>query len=119
MKLDRNMIRGKYGGRCAYCGKVLDNKFHVDHIKSKRSGGTDEPDNLNPACPSCNAWKRVYSIEEFRKEIELQRIRLMNNSAVKLALRYEILKWTDNKVVFYFEDYENDNQIKKLVDREV
>lgn len=43
-KSDRQKIFDKYGGRCAYCGCILDNKWHVDHMlpirrKKKIVGG--------------------------------------------------------------------------------
>ena len=45
-------------GRCGLCGYPIDeNNFVVDHILPVSEGGTSEPDNLQIAHPSCNAYK--------------------------------------------------------------
>ena len=31
--------------------------FHIEHIVSKKHGGTDDPDYLALACDRCNAYK--------------------------------------------------------------
>ncbi len=70
----REELRNKYNGRCAYCGCELPEVFHADHIIPIRrnSGGTCENpqadifENLNPSCPSCNKMKHTLSIEGFR-----------------------------------------------------
>ncbi len=40
---------------CAYCEKPANT---VDHVRSIAHGGRDEPDNVVPACGSCNSSKR-------------------------------------------------------------
>jgi hypothetical protein len=39
-KTEREKIKQKFDGRCAYCGIFLE-KFHVDHIVPVFKGGTD------------------------------------------------------------------------------
>ena len=55
--MDRELIRAKFGGRCAYCGQLLDKVFHIDHVapifrgwdpKPSRAG-EDTIDNLVPS----------------------------------------------------------------------
>ncbi len=101
--MDRVNIKNKYNGKCAYCGYQLDDHFHIDRINPGMKGGKYEIENCNPACPSCNIWKRTYSIDQFRIEIELQRERLMKIPGVRLAIRYGLLNWTDQPVIFEFE----------------
>ena len=79
----RNLVFKKYGGRCAYCGcKLDDTNFNVDHINPlyrkvpqnylKVEKGTSQIDNLNPSCYSCNSSKSTFTIEQWRKELELK-----------------------------------------------
>jgi 5-methylcytosine-specific restriction endonuclease McrA len=50
-----------YGFRCAYCGIHKDDTpegyLTRDHIIPISEGGTDEIDNIAPACYSCNTTK--------------------------------------------------------------
>jgi len=74
-----------YGFKCAYCGIDGSNNFEtwftanfaVDHIKPRKRGGTDEPNNLALACHSCNLYKGAVdcnSVDQAR-EIILQKKR--------------------------------------------
>jgi 5-methylcytosine-specific restriction endonuclease McrA len=47
---------------CCYCGK---RGGTIDHILAKKSGGTDDWDNLTGACHSCNARKRTIPLLQF------------------------------------------------------
>lgn len=55
----RNRVRGKLraqiltpGARCHWCGKPATT---VDHVHPVALGGTSHPDNLAPACATCNS----------------------------------------------------------------
>lgn len=64
----RKEVFHKYGGTCAYCGRpIAEYYFHVDHIHPVSLGGTNDFDNLNPACPKCNLFKSGMPLEEYRK----------------------------------------------------
>lgn len=43
------------GRVCRYCGSVDD--LTIDHIVPRCQGGSDEPENLTPACRRCNSQK--------------------------------------------------------------
>lgn len=112
--IDRETIKRKYWGRCAYCGcELLDKPFHIDHMKPLMRGcsgsdaegaGDDSSDNLVPACPRCNLRKSILSVEGFREEIAAQSKRLLRDSAAfRLAVDYGIVGIFDNPVVFWFE----------------
>lgn len=45
-------------GKCYYCGKKVGKNYHVDHVVPLSRGGSNGPDNLVIACPSCNISKR-------------------------------------------------------------
>lgn len=114
----RLKVYDKCNGRCAYCGKELNGKFQVDHIKPTFRGwtdeemtrhrvgerGTDDIDNLLPACARCNKWKSTWSIEQFRNEISLQIQRLNSfSSNYRLALDFGLIQENKTEVNFYYE----------------
>lgn len=68
----RERVKAKTNGRCAYCGIILGEKFHLDHIRSihdHRSCGDGlwgREHNLNASCAKCNLCKSNLSLEAFR-----------------------------------------------------
>jgi len=107
--VDRQAIKNKYNGLCAYCGIELSDRFHVDHIRSKRTGGKDEVDNYNPSCPSCNIRKGTATIELFRSELKRDLFQLNRDSAkFRLAVRYGLIALSSDEVIFYFEKLKGD-----------
>jgi hypothetical protein len=74
-KKRREIIKQKYGGRCAYTGTVLKDDWQVDHIKPMRmyefgqhpyDGNPNHIDNLVPCQRIVNHYKRALPIELFR-----------------------------------------------------
>lgn len=65
--MNRELIKNKFGGLCAYTGKPLGDDWQIDHIKPKRIGGTDDIDNLLPTIKIINHYKRAKDLESFRK----------------------------------------------------
>jgi 5-methylcytosine-specific restriction endonuclease McrA len=114
----RKLVFKKYGGKCAYCGCILnDTNFNVDHINPLYRGykqsqikvekGTSHIDNLNPSCYSCNSSKSTYSIDKWREELQLKTKRLIRDSSqFRIALRFGLIVENKNSVVFYFETLE-------------
>lgn len=51
-------------GPCAYCGDPIPTQ--VDHVMPLSRGGTDDWDNLAPACRGCNMEKLDFTPEEYR-----------------------------------------------------
>lgn len=47
---------------CAYCGVVLNGKYHIDHVIPLSQGGGNGPDNIALACASCNLSKADKSL---------------------------------------------------------
>lgn len=116
----RKFIWNKYNGHCAYCGKEIDMKqLRVDHINPIWRGhdvaktniygherGTDDVNNLNPSCARCNTWKHTWTIEQFRREIELQVERLEKyQGGFRLAYDFNLISKNKNEVTFYFEKH--------------
>lgn len=49
--------RFRQNGRCAVCGRKLDNLWEeAHHIHPHHLGGRDEVDNCVILCDSCNSW---------------------------------------------------------------
>lgn len=121
-KPQRAALREKFGGKCAYCGGELGDKWHADHIEPvvrndwfKRAGFTTPPrgpdyphrdtlENLNPACPPCNIDKHSFTLEFWRGQIERSNEVLMrDNSTFRRALRYGLVQLAKAPVIFHFE----------------
>lgn len=118
-KNTRILILNKFNNKCAYCGVDLTIKnLTVDHIIPKRRGanryelsqhgrGSDDIDNYNPCCYSCNSSKSTFSIEKWREEISKKHKRLLrDNSSYRLLNRFGLIKINTN-VIFYFEIFNN------------
>lgn len=101
----RALIHAKCGGCCAYCGVPITlGEMTIDHIKPRAAGGTNAHENLNPACRRCNNFKSVFSVGEFRQELEAQVKRCREYSVnFRTAERFGMVKVVSDKVVFYFE----------------
>lgn len=112
MKIDRAKIWAKYNGRCAYCGcEIFLKDMQVDHIKPKRSGGTDDEVNLNPSCRLCNHYKRANTLEEFRSwQLGGLLDRLRKIYIFRVAERYGIVSVNGFTNQFYFETIQKGEQ---------
>jgi 5-methylcytosine-specific restriction endonuclease McrA len=95
----RAKVMAKTGHRCAYCG-CQSMRMQVDHIKPICDGGTDDLDNLLPACGSCNNYKLNMSVESMRRMIA--QIPLCPNG-YKLAVGTGVVIETGKAPVFHFE----------------
>jgi len=132
-KEEREFIRLKFNGRCAYCGNPLPNKWHVDHkipvVRNKEfnyeknkwvSAGFENPENDNienkiPSCPSCNINKHSLSVDQFRSLIS-GFIKSLNRDSVqyKVSKRYGLIQEIDRDVEFYFEKFQNENHVPSV-----
>lgn len=120
-KEQREVVRGRFNGRCAYCGEPLSERWHADHFIAVRrdfefiNGGTrntgkllnpenDRIENMMPACPPCNLDKHSMPLEAWRRKLQrscevLQR----NNPTYRHATRFGLVRETSEPIVFYFE----------------
>ena len=57
----RELVRQRAGQRCEYCGLHQRESplasLHIEHIRPRKHGGTDDPANLCLACIDCNLCK--------------------------------------------------------------
>jgi len=122
-KKQRAELREMFGGRCAYCGKPLGDRWHADHVEpvhrtprlNRETGqwvyagdmGWPERDtlaNMMPACVPCNLYKFGFSLEDFRRMLEnLPGALERNHSAWRNAARFGMVAVVKTKIVFYFE----------------
>ena len=115
-KQQRQSIKEKYKGRCAYCGDLLGDRWHADHIepivRNWWNGTCEHPErntlaNFNPSCPSCNIVKSSMSLDSFRKIIGGFITSLNRDSTqYKFAKRYGLVEESAKEVKFYFEKCE-------------
>lgn len=102
----RELVYNKFDGHCAYCGCKIELKdMQIDHIKSKRNGGSDDIENLYPSCRACNFYKDTCSIEEFRGDFRLKGLieRLRKTFIFRLAEKYGMVETKEWDKKFYFE----------------
>lgn len=61
-------IRAQYArqkGRCIYCHEKVGDTYHVDHVMPVILGGSNGPENLVIACPTCNLSKGAKHPQDF------------------------------------------------------
>jgi len=123
----RERIKAKFGGRCAYCGCELGDRWHADHVEpvirqlgSELRNGRFVPtgkvfrpenerdDNLFPACVPCNIDKGTYSLDGWRKKLENSCDVLRARSAMyRHGVRFGLIVENPKPVTFYFETLDN------------
>lgn len=127
-KKDREIIRMKFGGKCAYSGTDLEPDWQVDHVEPiVRNWWTNTVmfekehniDNMFPAQKLINHYKHSFSIEGFRKLLNGLHLRLKKVPKnpitekgkkkkayiLKVASYFDITPDKPFSGKFYFEDY--------------
>ncbi|WP_244123144.1 HNH endonuclease [Burkholderia gladioli] len=124
-KMQRERLRQKYDGRCAYCGITLATRWHADHfdpvvraVETKRSADgqwrlvsgparhpeRDVASNYMPSCAPCNISKGQLSLEQWRQWLAGHVASLnAHHTIYRLAKTYGLVQETGAPVVFYFE----------------
>lgn len=113
-KIQREELKQKYGGRCAYCGCVLGDKWHADHlnavVRDIETGKAKNPENdvienLMPACTACNHNKRSMSLESWRSLLNHYRdVQVIRDCPqIRHLLRFGLVEFIKKPVMFYFE----------------
>jgi len=112
-KKQRRQVFEKSGGKCWYCGCDLPEKgWHADHCNAVYRQGdemckphNDVIENIVPACAPCNLFKSVFSVDKFRREVEMQIDRARKTSVnFRTAERFGLIKAEPAPVVFWFEE---------------
>lgn len=121
-KRQREILRKKFDGRCAYCGCELE-KMHADHLMpvirvTRDAHGRPLPNaesylikperntvaNMMPACAPCNLHKGGYSLEGWRDIIQRSgAILRRDTSTFRAGERFGVIAVSEQPVVFHFE----------------
>ncbi len=121
-KKQREALRQRFDGRCAYCGNPID-KMHADHLQPCIRITTDQwgaplpyaerrmikPErntvtNMMPACAACNLHKGGYSLEGWRDLLQRSAAILRRDtSTFRSGERFGIIAVNERPIVFYFE----------------
>lgn len=124
-KQQRAELKMKFGGHCAYCGELLGDKWHADHIEAVKRDlefvpgvglrttkemlrpHNDNLENMNPACVPCNTNKSSMSLESWRRSIAHYRdVQLLRDSNHARHLhRFGLIEIKPDPVVFFFEKW--------------
>jgi len=131
----RKKVFEKSNGHCWYCGcGIAESNFNVDHIEPVRRDVTEHfsgclldgtfkkhkkvtlrnpelntLDNMAPTCRSCNQYKSVYSLEQFRQLLSRQVDSIRrNNSVFRVVERFGLISEKRIPIVFWFEKNIND-----------
>jgi len=66
-------VMHRFQFQCVYCGRTAkDSVLDVDHVVPIAAGGTNEIDNLVPACVECNMGKGAKRLENLPRAIRKQ-----------------------------------------------
>lgn len=130
-KVQRETLRMMFGGRCAYCGIELTDKWHADHVEPVyRQPGyvrrgfrdiipdvvvkarllrphNDNVDNFFPACIPCNIDKGAETVESWRGWLETKMVESMRRNIANMrhAERFRRVIAVTEPLVFWFERY--------------
>lgn len=100
----RHEVWQRFGKHCAYCGQPITLKeMQIDHVNPIDRGGTNDIDNLYPACRMCNFYKGTYKLEEYRRYLAGVTGRLERDFLYRVAKRYDFIRPTLRPITFYFE----------------
>ena len=82
----RDAIYRRDNFTCGYCGR----KYHadkarltLDHIKPRKQGGTNKPNNLVTCCDYCNTRKGNKTLTQYRKWLTLNIERRINWTVIE------------------------------------
>ena len=128
--MNREAIKQMFGGRCAYCGVVLNDKWHVDHVEPLgRQGGwvpslgarpghyrftgkclnpeNEREGNYFPACPPCNINKADLPLEDWRTYLAERIVATLRRRSAHFrhAERFTRVKVNEEPLLFWFERY--------------
>lgn len=84
-------VYAKTDGHCFYCGEVPSGASRtVDHFLPVEKGGSDNIDNLFPACKSCNSSKGKFTVDEWRTS---RRMKIARECYGVPAMTKEAVSW--------------------------
>lgn len=133
-KKDREIIKNKFGGKCAYSGTILKDDWQVDHVQPiMRNWKGKNPlhekkhniDNMFPVQKIINHYKHSLNLEEFRswylgglherlkklpKNPKVEKSIKRKEYLLEVAKLFDITEDKPFSGVFYFETLKSDNR---------
>lgn len=101
-KKKRELVYAKYNGKCAYCGNPIEYKdLKVDHIIPEKKGGTDDIENLMPACETCNHYKGHSNLFKFKHMMKFIHKKISKLYIIKVALRFGLIEIKEFDSFYY------------------
>ncbi len=71
----RSALHEAQGGKCMYCARALPvDVMHIDHKTPVSRNGSDDMDNLQALCSTCNLSKGSMTDQEYRDKIGLPQV---------------------------------------------
>lgn len=112
--LQRAELKQMFDGHCAYCGELLGEKWHADHlnavVRDIQTGKPSKPENdvienLVPACTACNHNKRSMSLEAWRDLLAHYRdVQIIRDCPqARHLMRFGLIEFIQKPIVFHFE----------------
>ncbi len=59
------LLMCKQDAHCVYCGMLLSGDYHIDHKTPVSRGGSNDIENLQILCPTCNVKKGAKTHDEY------------------------------------------------------
>lgn len=118
-KAQRQQVFEMFGGRCAYCGRDLPARWHVDHVEPVmripltghredgfrvENGDRHRLDNFMPACPPCNIDKHAMTPERWKGWLKVRLEALRKTPGFRLLEAHGLVTATGSEIRFLYED---------------
>lgn len=98
----REIVYSKFNGRCAYCGTHLTfEEMKIDHFVPKKSGGSEDIENLMPSCETCNHYKGHSNIFKFKKMMQTIHKKISKLYIIKVAQKFGLITIKEFENFFY------------------
>lgn len=108
----RIKVLNKYNKKCAYCGNEISlEDMKIDHFTPQSKGGTDDFENLLPACEICNHYKNSHNFNKFKYLLNNIIKKIKKLYIIKVAMRYDLIEFKEFSH-FYFEDIGKQDKTK-------
>jgi 5-methylcytosine-specific restriction endonuclease McrA len=108
----RKSVLDKYNNKCAYCGNNISlDEMKIDHFIPQSKGGTDDFENLMPACDICNHYKDSHNIHKFNFAMQNIINKIKKLYIIKVAIRYGLISFKEF-TEFYYQTIDRKKNIK-------
>ena len=105
---ERKMVHKRYGGHCAYCGKIISlSQMEISVVSKMKYAHKKDLNLILPSCRVCNRGRKTKSIPQYRNDIrQAHEILLRYKGIYGLTVRFHKVNWSGDNFKFYFEQEE-------------